>query len=130
MTELLLLAERVEAAEANSRELMCAAYKAVFPEVSSGAWDAIDAWDAGYDRFCGMLDAGAYESAALTIVPEGWGYSLGSGWVVSAKPDVAFTFYRGHGRGVRIEFRGDAATPALALLAAICRARSMMEGLS
>lgn len=66
---LLLLADRVEAASYPERELMCAAFKAVFPEVSAGALDAIDAWDAGHDRFCSMLDVGAFESAALMLLP-------------------------------------------------------------
>lgn len=73
---LLALADKVEAASGPDRELMCAAYRAVFPEVSAGTWDAIDDWDARYDRFCAMLDVSAYIDAAATLVPEGWDYGV------------------------------------------------------
>lgn len=122
--DLLALAEKAEQASGPDRELMCAAFRAINPEISSGAWDAIDAWDAAYDRFCGMLDAGAHESAAMTLVPEsadagGERYSLeqwnengvhpahvrASAWVAGAA-------------------RVYAATPGLALTAACLRALS------
>lgn len=86
--ELRELAARAEAATGPDRELMCAAFKGAFPEVSSGAWDAIDAWDGAYDRFCAMLAVGAYESAALSLVPEGWsvgiGHLPGMDWLIRA----------------------------------------------
>lgn len=61
------LAKRIEGLTGPDREVFCAAFRAVFPEVSAGAWDAIDAWDAKYDRFCAMLDIGADIDAAMTV---------------------------------------------------------------
>lgn len=127
MTDLNTLASMVEAATGPDRALMCAAFKAAFPEVSAGAWDAIDTWDAAYDRFCAMLDVGAHESAAMTLVDSNWFCRVGNDGE-GADPSL----YRadiGHSTPDQIIAftRVTAATPALALTAASLRARAAME---
>lgn len=123
MTDLLSLAVRVEAAEAREqRALLMEAYETVFggPECTP-----INKWP-GYssprwDRFHMMLDAEAYESAAMTLVPEGWTWTLNhlerstSAHMLSPGP------YPTKARAV-------AATPALALAAAALRARANEQG--
>lgn len=58
----------LEKATANDARLMFEAFCAVNPEPSGAAWAA---WSKKRARFAKMLDAEAYESAALTLVPEG-----------------------------------------------------------
>ena len=110
---LLELAERCERATGPDRVLMCSAFKAVFPEVADGAWDAIDAWDARYDRFCTMLDAGAHENAALMLVPEEWTFELRDRYARVIHPRKP---------SMDAEGRSPMGSPALALTAACLRA--------
>lgn len=126
------LAERCEKASGPDRALMCAAYKAAYPEVSSGAWDAIDTWDAGYDRFCAMLDTGAHLDAAMSLVPEGhlW-FAMNAGGLAATKPDLTCA------SALVTPFENvsdvdpvEAATPALALCAAALRARAAIAALT
>lgn len=70
MSILLELAAKAESSLGADRKLFCDAFRAVFPEVSAGALDAIDAWDEKYDRFCAMLDVGAWLDAAMTLLPK------------------------------------------------------------
>jgi hypothetical protein len=79
MTTLNELAEQAEAANAEQQH-----------EMLAQAWEAIHGWplrlSAGLDakRFLLMLDCGAFESAAMTLVPEGDGICLNMGqgpWV-------------------------------------------------
>lgn len=112
--DLLKLAERCEAATGPDRGLMCAAFKAVFPEVSSGAWDAIDAWDARYDQFCTMLGDGAHVDAAMTLVPEPKSFVISHCGNTVAHVQII----GGDPCADDPEFVGRAATPALALCCA------------
>ena len=122
MTDLTELASRVEGLQGPDRALMCAAFKAIFPEVSTGAWGAIDEWDAAYDRFCAMLDVGAHESAAMTLVPEGFWSEIG------IRGNYGTADLSGHLRGETYSEFATAATPALALTAAALRALSSIQG--
>ena len=106
------LIARLEAAtDDQQRELLIEAYEAIHdgdhPEYCS-SFRAL--------RFMRMLDAEAYESAALTLVPEGW---------------TCFHLFRV--KGCRFvweavigpelpDYRGQAATPALAICIAALRA--------
>lgn len=119
---LLELAERCEAATGPDRELMCAAFKAVFPEVSSGAWGAIGAWDTRYDRFSAMLDVGASLDAAMTLVPEGMSANLGNDVQCWANIWHDIPAYDG------LPFEGRAATLPLAICAAALRATEYHHG--
>lgn len=109
------LSDRVEAANADEqRAMLKEAYHALFPHNSPQ-----------YDhqhraRFVGFLDAGAYESAAMMLVPEGWftsdfhqGPSGGNWWDLSRIRD---------GDQRYTSAAGMASTPALALTAAAIRA--------
>ena len=65
-----------------------------------------------YYDFTAMLDAEAWESAALMLVPEGYSH-----WNVGGR-------YQDYGAQVVVgiqEYFGQASTPALALIAAIAR---------
>jgi len=101
MTDLLLLAERVEDAEGFD------------PDLDHAIHDLLGDND-GAPAYTLSLDA------ALTLVPEGCGWTGGSG--------RAFHIWKYTHTAVS-EY-GNAATPALALTAACLRARSTMEGLS
>ena len=100
------------------RELLWDAFSTIWPQVASGAWDAIDAWYARQDAFDAMLDAEAYLSAAETLVPEGWGWGAGN---CSEKDDSWASVTSPHGDC--LDYDAYASTPALALLAAILWAR-------
>lgn len=135
MTNLPKLIERLESATAEQqRELLWQAW-----QVLRGSTYAPDdaaaariADDADYQRFVKMLAAGAHESAALMLVPEGWQVtSLGEnviseGWRcdLAERPTSRqlAAYERGETYMVRSE-RGEAATPALALTAACLKAR-------
>lgn len=83
------------------------------------------AWNAGritrgqWLRGVEMQEAGAYLDAVLVMLPEGWGWDVGNdsdagGWAEVYHPEHAGK----HSGGT------DAATPALALLAAIEKANA------
>ena len=66
--------ERLEAATANDPELFEAAFNAVHgpkPQRVLGGSKELADWLAIHNQFYAMLKAGAFESAALTLVPEG-----------------------------------------------------------
>lgn len=133
------LAERIEAAGVDEQRAMLEeAFSILFPAPDSGqamahknGWGNIIAphqsnganpispaflsWWKIKQRFTTMLDAEAYESAAMMLVPEGWDWGCGGhddpwGWV--CPPD----------REYNESMKAHAATPALALAAAAIRA--------
>lgn len=63
---------------------------------------------------------GAYESAALVLLPDGWSVSLNAFPIESGKPHVSRCFLNGDGKVARNEEH--CATPALAIAAASIRA--------
>ena len=79
MTDTQALIARLEAATADQqRELLIEAFEAFhpYPGPRHYLFTEIDwSWDRLHDRFMRMLDAEAYESAALTLAPEGWGWA-------------------------------------------------------
>ena len=86
----------------------------------SDAWDLIApvkgiAWARGYaGTFASMVDAGAFESAALLLIPgDQWGYQMMPQFGVVRHPDQREKDAEAHGR-----------TPALAFTAACLRARA------
>lgn len=122
--KLLELAERAEQATADQqRYMLLEACRLVKPE-----W-----WELGkpvkalqdFVKWCGQVDAEAYESAALSLLPNGAGLSFQRYWIASvADPVWSAEIYTG---GILTNPRKvfdcyDATTPALALVAAILRA--------
>jgi hypothetical protein len=117
------LAARAEAADpSEQREVLNAAFRAIHgekpPRVLGGS-DALTNWLLRYNPFFKMLDAEAYESAAMMLLPEGFRFSLdnafgGGGAVCGAI--VNNTVFAKNAK------TGDASTPALALVAASLRA--------
>jgi hypothetical protein len=101
-TTLLALAERCE--------------QAAGPDQKAAMLAVVDALGLPSDqhyRAVRMIEIGAYESAAITLVPEGWFWEVrddGVAWVT--RPDGGMP--------------GTAAAPALALGAAALRARAAM----
>ncbi len=121
------LAARAEAAGPEmQRELLVEAWLALNPEhPSEGVSRARAEWYVRQARFIKMLDAEAYESAALMLMPEGWNFILASTFDNGAICDVrkeplgADGTWPGHAR---------ASCASLALLAAICRAHGERDG--
>jgi hypothetical protein len=118
------LAARAEAADpSEQREVLNAAFRAIHGEKPTrvlGGSDALTNWLLRYNPFFKMLDAEAYESAALTLVPEGWAVLLAFSEQravcdVHSKPLGQHGTWPGH---------ANAATPALALVAACLKARA------
>lgn len=127
MTDLIA---RLEAATADQqRELLLEAFDELYPQHLDTTVRA---------RFIIMLDAEAYESAALTLVPEGWqvdklaqGWRCGL-WGCQLVPKPSHKTLERFDRGETIGYRtADApnngrygiATPALAIVIAALRAR-------
>lgn len=120
---LLDLAARVEAATGPDRELFEDVFRECFPKPeriwvtdNTGPWtDEYTEWQARQSRFYELLDAEAFESAAMTLVPEGleWGvgFEMGRGTAFTNKAD-----------GSSFSHDWVAATPALALCASALRA--------
>lgn len=113
------LIERLEKATGNDPELIGRAFLALNP-VPRDSLEALKAHSAKAMRFKRMLDAEAYESAALTLVPSGKGHDpwwmLKAAWRGIAKAEV---WVNGKGR----PYRGEATTPALAICIAALRAK-------
>lgn len=73
--EVASLIERLEAATADDANLMREVFEAVHPYPGPDHYltPEVDwTWDRLQARFSAMLAVEAYESAALTLVPEGW----------------------------------------------------------
>lgn len=68
------LIERLERADGPSRRLFAEVFKAIFPPVLSkdSTVEECERADLRAYRFFRMLDAEAWESAALMLVPGGW----------------------------------------------------------
>ena len=106
------LITRIEAAgPEDQRALLVEAWDIIHPR--STAFD-LDKWH----RFTGMITHFAYLSAAEMLVPEGWGWGAGN---CSEKDDSWASVTSPHGDC--LDYDAYASTPALALLAAILRAR-------
>lgn len=122
MTDLLSLAARCEAAEgAGQFNLLLDAFEAV--KGARYTWTTTGfRWHDDWFAFEKKLNAFAYESAAMTLVPEGWGY-------------IDFRRFDDGTVGCDMEVIGIvvdtieacAATPALALCAASLRALAAMD---
>lgn len=118
------LASRVEALEVPDRTIDCAIFATVRPGIfgdDAVMYARLD-WTRNRGDWLWLRDQGmpAYTAsldAAMTLVPDGWEWTLFHGGVVSLKPDVAFCRHRETDAGTR----ADAATPALALTAAALR---------
>lgn len=127
---ILELAERCEKATADDqRDLLAQAWQAVRgpkPDsdyqprrtpMFSPDWER---WVERDCRFSNLLQAEAYESAAMMLVPEGW-----TGIIPVTGGDEAWLWPKG---GTFKGFRVNAATPALALTAACLRANHHLKG--
>lgn len=127
MTSLTSLIERIEAATEGSRELDGSIYIAVnIPPEKTGRIDQIDGcvgwWPKGAP-YVSAIEVPRYSTsvdAALTLLPEGKCWRLAHGHLVGCTSAVAEVMERGFGTKLSL---AEAATPALALLAAILRAR-------
>jgi hypothetical protein len=132
--ELLQLAERVERAEAaEQRAMLEEAWLAIHHE----GYPPEDASDTcrKCDRFDKLLEAEAYESAALMLVPEGWVVGSLEWW--SMRHDAGVTLletgptddgFQGYSAAVHGDARAKAVTPALALCAASLKALASQIG--
>jgi hypothetical protein len=115
MGKLIELAERCEKAGAEEqRALLDEAWDALGPAVN---WTAAQA-----RRFGMMMDADAYESAAMLLVPEGWDYLI-------CRVDGEIQCEIGPSNSFKNVGLVNAATPALAICASSLRARDGGEGL-
>lgn len=116
------LAVRCEAAKAEALpiDLMRDAFEAVHgpkPPRLHGGSDDLTEWLRKFNPFFYMLEARAYESAAMMLIPEGWHTRLAT----EDRHSHSWRWELRGGYGVNIGAR--AATPALALTAASLRAR-------
>lgn len=137
--ELLDLADRCEKADASEqRAVLEAAYLIINPERDTTVEGHFE-W-LPFER---MLDAEAYESAAMMLVPEGWNIRIEQtskgqrddntsgeelyAWAAHLIHDND-TGYANRKRSIHGWKHAYAATPALALVAACCRARAAEGG--
>lgn len=123
-TDLLQLAMQVEQASADKqRAMLVAAYEALWP----------DDGPQGPRGFFAKLDAGAYESAAMSLIPQGWivdtlsqrdeDWPEGAGtWTALLKSAQIAPGNRAWASSRSQKARQGCATPALAFAAAILRA--------
>lgn len=145
MTDLLALAERVEAATEASREIDCLVHETRRPDLTPamrGSYygeftgDYFGETERGFDvigkapRFTASLDA------AMTLVPEGWHLNelrqeWQTGWwsahFAKLPSESQQRAYERGGTIMMIDAKGSAATPALALTAACLRARAACD---
>lgn len=77
-------------------------------------------------RFCRYVDVGAYESAALLMVPQGCGWRIWAPAADSLQPHRA-TIWAARGQPMFAPFDVDASTPALAICIAALRATERGE---
>lgn len=130
MTDLLKLAERCERAEEPKRGLFIEAWLATlgahFSHLSADEIRKLP----GFRRFNRMLDADAYESAALMLVPDGWGWNVSWPNIKARESGLLLVDAPCQGEaqfGYDRRFIVAAATPALAICAAALRARSASD---
>ena len=127
------LIERIEsAAGADQRELLIEAFEAIFPTPVSSSYDPVTQewfgpaqWHELADRFYAMLDAEAYESAALMLVPEGAFWCLGHEGDCEAPSEFKARLIVPKLGSVDLRRQSIAATPALAICAAALKARNL-----
>jgi hypothetical protein len=135
------LAARAEAADpSEQREVLNAAFRAIHgekpPRVLGGS-DALTSWLYRYNPFFKMLDAEAYESAAMMLLPPCWRAGFEEGAICDANPDKSMAWVWPFGSDYDPDWqlgqtqasnpdghRAFASTPALALVAAALRARA------
>lgn len=86
-------------------------------EIILDAWVAVHGAETNWHPFIDILALRAYESAALTLVPEGLPFELTR--TSDGRPDEAFVW---SGKAMGHGYSAEAATPALALCAAALRA--------
>jgi hypothetical protein len=122
-TNPLSLAEKCEAETGPYLSLMTEAYKATFPEVSAGAWDAIDDWAEREEHFCTLLQVGAHLDAAMMFLPEGWTWDVDA---TAPEMGIDWTLWAPTKDGPLA--KGTSKFPALALVAASLRARASAHG--
>jgi hypothetical protein len=130
VTALETLAQRCEAATADEqREILTAAWEAIHgPSLVPISPHHVGAAK-GWTRFQRMLIVEAYESAAMTLVPEGWQGSRLHWWTGSKAVCELVETHLVDGQWVREigwlgRATGEAETCALALCAASLRARN------
>ena len=124
------LAARIEAAEAGEqRELLeeaweeCCRESLSFRRFACTTIPGGDGWTMT-GRFIRMIDAGAYESAALMLVPEGRDWSVAMHTLGDETRAAVARILRPNGIGLNTA----APTPALALAAAALRAKENDRG--
>jgi len=128
--DMISLAERCEAATGGDRELFKDVWREVFPRPAR-TWvtDNASEWTPEYtdwqelqDRFYELLDAEAWLDAAMTLVPDGWVWSMNT----FAEPNRSASAYLMNASDEIIRtIKQYIATPALALCAASLRARAL-----
>ena len=120
------LIARLESAEKPTRGLFGKAFMAAWPKPRRGGTDGgveYAAWWQRRDRFACMLEAEAWESAAVMLVPDGYGGSLA--WVSAHSQAQAQIWSSGNPFENATSSIGVAVHPALALAAAALRARGV-----
>ena len=108
MTDILELAKRVEALDKDNAAIIREAFWAIMPNYADSR------------RFEVMLDAEAYESAAMMLVPEGWwcsGLLFAETWGRCTLQSPHYTYVR-----------SESGSAALALVAAALRAKEATNG--
>ena len=145
MTDLI---EKLERAEGPSRELFEEVFALCFPkppsytkaaqikdfgdEYLAELSKAVVVWAESKARFNRMLDAEAWESAALTLVPEGCLFVLKTLWDADKTAGYAIIQHYAPtstgGKRYDGETTGLAATPAIALCIATLRAKEADNG--
>lgn len=133
MSALIALAERVEAGSAEEQGRLLdeawetlAEHSAKFRRFATSAPDH-HGFNSNADKFSMALEAMAYESAAMMLVPEGLAWTLGQN-VHHHYWSAGVTGIDEDGAPKAIGFAGPACAPALALTAAALRARAAGEG--
>jgi hypothetical protein len=116
MDELVKLAECAEAADDNSDALL-------FMEAFEAIFGGRKSLGLQWSKFCAMLDAEAHESAVLMLLPDRWKLRQ-MNFSAPCADDRKWHLNLHGGREGEDTFVGRASTPALALLAAICRAKA------
>ena len=130
MTNLLTLAAQIEqATEGQQREMLMLAYDAKAPLPVNelvpleDLWEALSAGEWRRNRFLQMLDAEAYESAAMMLVHPKAMWAIGS---MEDGPFARLCWPQSNGGFIGGYHQGRGSTSALSLAAACCRAVAQM----
>ena len=130
MTDKELIA-KLQKAKGPSRELLQEAWTAMFPMPEGPQLEGVGEWGLWRERkrrFIAMLDAEAYESAALTLVPEEWTYvslEICARHLPGQHCHASVERMLDEQEDVRVS--GYAKTPALAIVIAALRAKGEGE---